>query len=65
LFVTENVLKSDMWNRFISDSMRNGDLQMAVKWRSKASDCKTNTAGALKDNKVTFAEGDSICSRLH
>jgi len=59
-------LKLDMCNRFISDSMRDSDLQMAVKWHSKARDCKTHTARALKDNKVTFAgEGDSICSRLH
>jgi len=54
-----------MWNRFISDAMRNNDLQMAVKWQSKESDCKADTAGALKDNKVTFAEGAAICSRLH
>jgi hypothetical protein len=54
-----------MWNRFVADSTRNSELQMAVKWHSKARDCTTETAGALKDNKVTFAgKGDSICSRL-
>lgn len=54
-----------MWNRFISDSTGNSDLQMAVKWQSKGSDCKTDTGRALKDNKVAFAEGASICSRLY
>jgi hypothetical protein len=55
-----------MWNRFISDLTRNSELQMTVKWHSKGSDCATETARALKDNKVTFAgKGDSICSRLH